>query len=81
MSETRYAGYLSWAATRRAAPVLRAARMASGKRQADVAAELGWSVNKLYMAELAVIRMTPAGALMFAEAVGLDPSDLGLEAA
>lgn len=81
MSETRYPGHLPWPATRKAAAVLKAARIASGKRQEDIAAVLGWSRTRTGQAENAVTRLTPGEALEFAEVVGADPAELGLEAA
>jgi hypothetical protein len=79
VSETRYAGRLTWQATRKTAAVLRAARVASGKRQQDVAAVIGWSTAKVQMAETAVTRLTPADALVFAEAVGIGEAELNVD--
>jgi len=78
VSATRYAGHLTWAQTRRAAAVLRAAQQAPGRRREDVAAELGWSTSKVHMAVNAITRMTPADALALAAALGADPAGLGL---
>jgi len=80
VSATRYPGHLSWADTRRAAAVLKAAHEASTRSQRDIAAELGWSPAKVAQAENAIARMTPADALALARAVGADLSGLGLAA-
>ena len=76
MSATRYSDRLTWTATRKAAGILKAAREASGKRQVDVAAGLGWSTAKVGHAENAVTRMTPEEALRFAALVGADLGEL-----
>ena len=78
MSASRYAERLSWADTRRAAAVLKAAYSAGGRRQQDVAAALGWSPGKLQTSVRATVRMLPEDALALAAALGVDPAELGL---
>lgn len=74
-------GLLPWAEARRVAAVLRAARVASGKHQADVGKSLGWSAWKVSERERGLVRLTLAEALALGTAVGMSAADLGLEAA
>lgn len=78
MSATRYAGFLSWRDTRRAAAALETAWRESGRRLRDVAAALGWSEGKVSAAVHAVARMTPADARALADELGADLGGLGL---
>jgi transcriptional regulator with XRE-family HTH domain len=78
VSATWHASYLSWADTRRAAAVLRAAREAAGAGQRDVADQMGWSQGKVSCLERAVTRMTPEDALAIAGVLGADLSGLGV---
>ncbi len=80
MSATWHASYLSWADTRRAAAVLKAARVAAGTGQQDVADRLGWSQGKVSCLERAVTRLTLADARALAKVLGADLSGLGLAA-
>ena len=81
MSPPRYSELLPWKETRRAAAVLRAARVESGMTQDEVAEALGpgWSQTKVGHAETAATRMRRSDALLLAELLGVDPAGLGLE--
>ena len=67
---------LSWAETRHAAKALRRARLNARRMQQDVAAALGWKVNKLRRLEHAQRRMTRAEALAIARELGVPAENL-----
>lgn len=78
----RYTGErLPWPQARIVAAALWKARLDAKRRQYEVAAALEWSPGRLHLKERGSSRMRQDEALALAGELGVDPQELGLEAA